>query len=51
MALPVGLANVEGEWHELETKREREKRRRGKKEESSSGVNSQDALNGTDHQL
>lgn len=48
MALPVGLANVEGEWHELETKREREKRRRGRKEEVPSGANSQDALNGTD---
>jgi len=27
-APPVGLANLEGEWHELETKRERAKRRR-----------------------
>lgn len=25
---PVGLANLEGEWHELETKRERAKKRR-----------------------
>jgi len=27
-APPVGLATLEGEWHELETKRERAKRRR-----------------------
>ncbi|KAG6831593.1 hypothetical protein H0H92_009066 [Tricholoma furcatifolium] len=27
-ALPVGLATLEGEWHELETKRERAKRKR-----------------------
>ncbi|KII95159.1 hypothetical protein PLICRDRAFT_96857 [Plicaturopsis crispa FD-325 SS-3] len=27
-ALPVGLSSVEGEWHELETKRERAKKRR-----------------------
>lgn len=48
MALPVGLATVEGEWHELETKREREKRRRGKKEELPSGANTHEAPNGTD---
>lgn len=27
-ALPVGLSTLEGEWHELETKRERAKKRR-----------------------
>lgn len=27
-AIPVGLADLEGEWHELETKRERAKKRR-----------------------
>ncbi|KAI0053539.1 Pkinase-domain-containing protein [Auriscalpium vulgare] len=27
-AMPTGLANLEGEWHELETKRERAKKRR-----------------------
>jgi CTD kinase subunit alpha len=27
-ALPVGLSSLEGEWHELETKRERAKKRR-----------------------
>ncbi|KAG9014833.1 kinase subunit of RNA polymerase II carboxy-terminal domain kinase I [Tulasnella sp. JGI-2019a] len=31
MELPVGLSTVEGEWHELETKREREKTRKKKK--------------------
>ncbi|KAI0773357.1 Pkinase-domain-containing protein [Irpex lacteus] len=33
---PVGLATLEGEWHELETKRERAKKRR--KTENSSGT-------------
>jgi CTD kinase subunit alpha len=26
--MPTGLANIEGEWHELETKRERAKKRK-----------------------
>ncbi|KAG8988662.1 kinase subunit of RNA polymerase II carboxy-terminal domain kinase I [Tulasnella sp. 427] len=51
MAQPVGLANVEGEWHELETKREREKRRRGKRDELPSMANGHDASNGIDQQL
>ncbi len=27
-AMPTGLSSLEGEWHELETKRERAKKRR-----------------------
>ena len=27
-AMPAGLSSLEGEWHELETKRERAKKRR-----------------------
>jgi len=33
MELPIGLSTVEGEWHELETKREREKTRKRRKTE------------------
>ncbi|KAG8983375.1 kinase subunit of RNA polymerase II carboxy-terminal domain kinase I, partial [Tulasnella sp. 427] len=51
MAQPVGLAKVEGEWHELETKREREKRRRGKRDELPSMANGHDASNGIDQEL
>ncbi|KAG8885446.1 kinase subunit of RNA polymerase II carboxy-terminal domain kinase I [Tulasnella sp. 331] len=45
MELPIGLSTVEGEWHELETKREREKTRKKKKTDGLP-VNG----NGIDHQ-
>ncbi|KAI9063242.1 Pkinase-domain-containing protein [Trametes sanguinea] len=35
-AAPVGLSSLEGEWHEMETKRERDKKR--KREEEGGGV-------------
>jgi len=44
MELPLGLSTVEGEWHELETKREKEKSRKRRKTETATNGHGTDAV-------